>query len=255
MLRILSLNIHKGFSWLGKRFTLHQLREAIQSTSADIVFLQEVTGENILKADKYPNWPSDPHYKFLADSIWSEYVYGKNAVYPHGHHGNAILSNYSIMHSNKIDISTNLFEQRGFLYCALKVKDYPFPLHCICVHLGLFAKSRKKQLSILERYISENINDSEPLIVAGDFNEWQRKRNSNFGASLKLKEVSKEIKGKTASTFPSCLPVLPLDRIYLRGFKDINLKVYSRGIWSRLSDHSALFAEVTLELKDQMGIE
>ena len=67
MFRILSLNIHKGFSWLNKRFVLPQLREAIQSTSADIVFLQEVIGKNITKAQKYSNWPSEPHYKFLAD--------------------------------------------------------------------------------------------------------------------------------------------------------------------------------------------
>ncbi|MGA1869892.1 MAG: endonuclease/exonuclease/phosphatase family protein [bacterium] len=255
MLRILSINIHKGFSWLHKRFVLHQFREAIQSTSADIVFLQEVVGENNIMAHRYPRWPSEPHYEFLADSMWSEHAYGKNAVYPHGHHGNAILSAYPIIHSQKIDISTNRFEQRGFLYCAIKVGNYPFPLHCICVHLGLFAKSRRKQVNILETYISEKIHNSDPLIIAGDFNEWRRQVHSAFCSSLGLEEVFLAIQKKTARTFPVWLPVLALDRIYLRGFNIINSKAYSKGIWSRLSDHGALFTEVNLDEENIRAVD
>ena len=250
MLRILSLNIHKGFTCLNKRFVLPQLREAIQSTSADIVFLQEVIGENIIMANKFANWPSDPHYKFLANPTWSEHAYGKNAIYPHGHHGNAILSAYPIIHSHKIDISTNRFEQRGFLYCAIEVENYPLPLHCICVHLGLFAKSRKKQISILEMYISEAIGNTDPLIIAGDFNEWRKEKNSTFCSSLGLQEIFLATQKKTPHSFPSWLPMLALDRIYLRGFNIINSKAYSKGIWSKLSDHIALFTEVNLDKKN-----
>lgn len=39
MLRLLTLNTHKGFSSLNRRFMLHELRDAIRSTAADIVFL------------------------------------------------------------------------------------------------------------------------------------------------------------------------------------------------------------------------
>ena len=39
-LKLLSYNIHKGFS-LTQSFTLEQMREGIRSTSADLVFLQE----------------------------------------------------------------------------------------------------------------------------------------------------------------------------------------------------------------------
>ncbi|MGA1824669.1 MAG: endonuclease/exonuclease/phosphatase family protein [bacterium] len=245
-MRILSLNIHKGFSWLNKRFVLPQLREAIQSTSADIVFLQEVIGENITKAQKYSNWPSEPHYKFLADPLWSQHAYGKNAIYPHGHHGNAILSSFPIIHSKKIDISTNRFEQRGFLYSAIEIDNFPVPVHCICVHLSLFAKSRKKQVNVLETYISEEIGNTEPLIIAGDFNEWRKERKSRFCSSLGLQEVFLSTQKKAPNSFPSWLPVLALDRIYLRGFHIISTKAYNKGIWSKLSDHIALFTEVKL---------
>ena len=43
-LRVLTVNTHKGFTALNRRFILPELREAVRSTSADLVFLQEVVG-------------------------------------------------------------------------------------------------------------------------------------------------------------------------------------------------------------------
>ncbi len=246
ILRVLTINTHKGFSTLNRRFILYELREAIRSTSADIVFLQEVTGKNSTKSKRHFNWPSDPHYKFLAEATWTDYSYGKNAEYPDGHHGNAILSIYPIIYSEKVDISTNRIEQRGCLYCQLEIKNCSHPLHCICVHLGLFGKSRKKQLKMLESYIDKKIHDNGPLIIAGDFNEWGKKKTSEFAEALGLKEVFQETYGKRARTFPAWMPILPLDRIYYRGLTIIDSKVYYNGIWSQISDHAALFSKIAL---------
>ena len=52
MLRVLTLNIHKGYTALNTRFMLHELRDAIRETGADLVFLQEVQGEHRAKADR-----------------------------------------------------------------------------------------------------------------------------------------------------------------------------------------------------------
>lgn len=250
IIRIVTINTHKGFSTLNKRFMLYELREAVRSTNSDIVFLQEVTGENISKSKKHFNWPCDPHYKFLAEAFWSDYSYGKNAEYTNGHHGNAILSTLPITNSEKIDISTNRIEQRGFLYCKLNIIDHPYPLHCICVHLGLFKKSRKKQLKILEGYINRKIKGSDPVIVAGDFNEWGKGNTEDFANTLSLKEVHMESNGKMARTFPAWMPILPLDRIFLKGFTVIRAKVHYNGIWSQISDHAALYSEVLLNPLD-----
>ncbi|WP_440136938.1 endonuclease/exonuclease/phosphatase family protein, partial [Klebsiella pneumoniae] len=43
-IRILTVNTHKGFTALNRRFILPELREAVRSVSADVVFLQEVLG-------------------------------------------------------------------------------------------------------------------------------------------------------------------------------------------------------------------
>src|ERR1700732_100266 len=41
---VATYNIHKGFSHLGRRMVIHELREKLRGMAADILFLQEVQG-------------------------------------------------------------------------------------------------------------------------------------------------------------------------------------------------------------------
>ena len=95
---MLTINIHKGFTAFNRRFILPELRDAVRTVSADIVCLQEVMGAHEVHPMHFENWPDTPHYEFLADTMWSDYAYGRNAVYPEGHHGNAVLSRFPIEH-------------------------------------------------------------------------------------------------------------------------------------------------------------
>ena len=242
-LRIVTINIHKGFSWGNRRFILHRLREAIRSVDADIVFLQEVVGKNSTRAQEHPNWPAQAQHEFLADTVWKYSAYGKNAFYSDGHHGNAILSKFPILHSEQIDTSTNRFEQRGFLYCAVSIPGRAQPLHCLCIHLGLFAVSRRKQLRMQADYINLCIPREGPIIMAGDFNDWRGRGIDDFAQLVGMKNSSIEVTGRLARTFPARIPVLPLDRIYLRGLTAKSSKTHNKGIWKKLSDHAALFVE------------
>ncbi len=54
-LRVLTVNTHKGFTALNRRFILPELREAVRSTGADLVFLQEVVGEHDRHSSRYYN--------------------------------------------------------------------------------------------------------------------------------------------------------------------------------------------------------
>ncbi len=38
--KVLTVNIHKGFTVFNRKFMLHELREAVRSVGADVVFLQ-----------------------------------------------------------------------------------------------------------------------------------------------------------------------------------------------------------------------
>ncbi|WLI06115.1 endonuclease/exonuclease/phosphatase family protein [Pseudomonas sp. FP597] len=239
---VLTVNIHKGFTALNRRFILPELREAVRSVGADIVFLQEIHGTHERHPQRYSDWPNMPQYEFLADSIWPQFAYGRNAVYPHGDHGNALLSKFQIVSYDNLDISQSGHENRGLLHCVLRLPGTGQEVHAICMHLGLREVHRQQQLRLLEQRIREIPADA-PLVVAGDFNDWcQRADLSQSG----LTEVFVHAHGKLARTFPARLPLLALDRIYVRNLKVHHPRVLNTRPWSHLSDHVPLSVEVEL---------
>ena len=72
----------------------------MRASGAELVFLQEigaaVGGE-----------PTVQQYEFLADGVWSQHAYGRNAVVAGGHHGNAILSKFPIASSRNVESSSH----------------------------------------------------------------------------------------------------------------------------------------------------
>lgn len=245
-LKLLTVNTHKGFTAFNRRFMLHELRDAVREESADLVFMQEVQGSHRGHSERYQDWPEQPHYEFLADSIWTEYAYGRNAVYEDGHHGNALLSKFPILSYQNHDVSIWGPEQRGMLHCVLQVPETGQELHAICVHLGLAESHRKQQLVRLCELIEEGVPADAPLFVAGDFNDWRLRAHDLLRERAGLKEVFIELHGRSARTFPARLPLLSLDRIYYRNAKACSSQRLSRKPWSTLSDHIALSAEVRL---------
>lgn len=242
---VLTLNLHKGFNTFNRKFVLHELREGIRKISADLVFLQEVIGEHQTYGSKWVGWPSSPQYEFLADQIWSDFAYGKNAVYTEGHHGNAILSKYPILEWQNVDVSMHTSERRGMLHCQIDVRGTV--LNAICIHFGLLEKFRRQQLLLLKEYISSKVDKNEPVIVAGDFNDWRLRASQHFASELGFVEAFEHIKGQTAKTFPSFFPVLALDRIYVRNLKPIKSIQTSVREWWKLSDHKPLCVEFELQ--------
>jgi endonuclease/exonuclease/phosphatase family metal-dependent hydrolase len=167
-----------------------------------------------------------------------------NAVYQDGHHGNAVVSRFPISCWDNIDISHHPIESRGLLHCELEVQGWKKRLHCINVHLGLWARSRRFQLEWLADRIRGAVPEGEPLIVAGDFNDWQKKASDYLAAQLKLVEVFEQSEGRLARSYPAKLPMLPLDRIYVRGLGIQGTERLVGLPWSRLSDHVALAARL-----------
>ena len=239
-LHIASYNIHKGFSHFNRRMVMHELRDQLHALHADVVFLQEVLGSHDRHAERYENWPGTPQYEFLADKKWSDFAYGKNAAYEEGHHGNAILSRFPIIKWENEDVSAHRFEQRGMLHCEIEIAGWSEPLHCVNVHLGLFGRGRKKQLLALRNRIEKLIPQHHPLIIAGDFNDWRIKAGEVLSSALQLREVFETTHGKPARSFPSALPLLHLDRIYVRGFQVKSAQVLHGRPWSKISDHAVL---------------
>ena len=245
-IKVMTVNIHKGFTFFNRKFILHELRDAVRLVGADVVFLQEVTGTHATHSDSVKNYPDTPHYEFLADSIWPQFAYGRNAVYTNGHHGNAVLSKYPIIHFENRDVSISGPERRGLLHCVLQMPDGRPNVHAVCVHLGLLKSHRRQQMDILCDLMRDDIPQDAPVVVAGDFNDWGQRAHQQLETGAGLHEVFVQAYGRPARTFPARLPILRLDRIYVRNAVGHAPVVLPRKPWSHLSDHAPLAAEIAL---------
>ena len=259
-LRIVTYNIHKGVSALARKSRIHEMRSAIHDLDADIVFLQEVQGRNDRHARRFTNWPENGQHDFLAEKGWAEAVYGRNAASDGRHyssdHGNALLSRFALIESENIDVSDHRFERRGLLQCVLQLGTQR--VHCLCAHLGLFEDSRVRQADALVARIRATVPDHEPLIIAGDFNDWRNQLCRHLTERLGVREVFDEAPQRSlfwwmktgasrplpARTFPSMFPLLRLDRVYVRGFTVHHSMVMSGGHWRHLSDHAPILVDL-----------
>ena len=260
-LRIATWNIHKGVSALGKRPRVHGIKQALAGMAADVVFLQEVQGRHDLLALKHASWPAQAQHEFLAGET-QHCAYGMNAVYDHGHHGNALLSGFPIASAHNHDVSDHAFESRGILHCVLALGDHE--VHCYVVHLGLFAGSRLRQTDALIEAVQSTAPPEAPVLIAGDFNDWSNALSDALRERLRVAEVFDEHLPSTrfgsylrrlagrgprqapARTFPAAMPFLQLDRIYVRGFRVQGARVLHGASWARLSDHAPIVAELEL---------
>lgn len=245
-MRILTVNTHKGFTPFNRRFILPELRAAVRSTRADIVFLQEVLGAHSRYERLFKERWEIPQYEFLADEIWSEYAYGRNAVYPQGHHGNALLSKYPIVEYDNLNISLSKAEKRGLLHCLLRLPESGSTMHVVCVHFGLSENHRRAQTQQLCERIQARVPNDAPLIVAGDFNDWRLRAHATLTRDCDLYEAFAELRDEVPKTFPARCPLLRLDRVYLRNAEARFARVLSTRPWSHLSDHAPLLVELEL---------
>ena len=232
-LRVCSYNIHKGFSTSNRKFLLQEIRHAIRMVDADFVFLQEVMGESHRKRGQ----DHKNQFEFLADSIWHHKAYGQNAIYENGHHGNAILGKYPFIDYKNIDVSQWSASQRGLLLGKTDIGVY-----LLCAHFGLLAFEREAQLNAMVKLVKKDIPAKAPLVIAGDFNDWNLGIHQKITERLKVKEAYTTIAGKPPKTFPSKLPLLPMDRVYYRNIELVDAEVLSGKPWNTLSDHCALMA-------------
>ncbi|MGH6611060.1 MAG: endonuclease/exonuclease/phosphatase family protein [Burkholderiaceae bacterium] len=234
----MTLNAHQGFSALRRRNVLSQMRDALRASAADVVFLQEVGGAE--DSDGSPH-----HYEVLADQVWPQHAYGRNAVSTGSHHGNALLSKYPIRAWQNIDVSVDEdAEARGILHCVLEVPSVPHMLHAVCVHFGLRESHRQQQVARLLDFVMNTIPNDAPLVIAGDFNDWRGLAHRRLMRGSGLTEIHASANGRPARTFPAQLPLLRLDRIYVRNARHQPLQMPRRP-WATLSDHAPLAGEVT----------
>lgn len=235
-IKVLTYNVHKFFNITRRNYFLSQLKELLSKMDLDLVFLQEIRGLQPTKIEEKFN--KDP-LEHLADELWDHFIYGKNAIYTRGNHGNAILSKYPFLSWENFNISNHKWEKRGFLLGKIEIKGRPISISC--THLDLTAMGRRRQVKKIETLLNKHTKSSDPFIFCGDFNDWNNKTSAlvtNLGF-----ECSEITLNKKSATFPSFFPLLELDKIFFRNAKCLTTHVLTDPHWKTLSDHLPLYAE------------
>lgn len=227
-MRVASYNIRKavGLDW---QRNADRIMRVLQEIDADVVVLQEADKRIGQRAGVLPD----------ADTL-RELGYAMTDVstrpLSHGWHGNAILYRIPRLHLAGTDrITLPTFEPRGAV-----VAQFINPgIEVIGVHLGLTKGARIKQLTRLKQHID---NATDPVLIAGDFNAWQRD-----GAIIDTlgKDYQMILPG---NTFHASRPIAALDRFILKGaVGHVSSHVHHSPLAARASDHLPIVIDLDLQ--------
>jgi endonuclease/exonuclease/phosphatase family metal-dependent hydrolase len=198
--------------------------------------LQEVVGPD----DALPDTPLQ--CAFLADGVWPDVAFGVNAPNTLGPIGNGLLSKFPIEAHQNLTISGTRGERRGALHCVVRTQDAG-RVHVVSLHLGLLGTLRREQADRLWNRLDAEIPAGAPLVVAGDFNDWPGTLDRALRRRTGMRDALDILHGDVARTWPSVLPMLRLDRLYLRHLEPYEARVLAERPWSRLSDHAPLLVD------------
>ncbi|HEX4355013.1 MAG TPA: endonuclease/exonuclease/phosphatase family protein [Polyangiales bacterium] len=235
-IRVLTYNIRKGKGATGRdKVPMSALGDAMRSHPVDLVLCQEVfhcarTGTS-----------QSGH---LAEALGFDSYYGANKFREVGHHGNTTLTRLRVQQFKNHDISTNTVERRGALYVRVQVGK--IPLHVFNVHLGLNQWQRATQVRQVAEIMDELKVKDEPVLLAGDFNDWHRKLDRVIVDELGFHNAFAGRNPNAVKTWHAKRPLFSLDRIYVRNLRPKRAERLSGEPWSLLSDHLPLWAELSL---------
>jgi hypothetical protein len=180
---------------------------------------------------------------FSPPVLYEHRAYGMNAAYPHGHHGNAILSRHRIVAHTNHDISDHVLEKRGLLHAVIRLRARTRQ-GCAPDLCALRADQAQPPApgDLSRRFRSprgtgqgaaDHRRRFQRLAAAGRpcAARAARRRRGDYGIDLRdprprlldwllpWRSRRSDTGPEVARTFPSFAPWLTLDRIYVRGFR------------------------------------
>jgi endonuclease/exonuclease/phosphatase family metal-dependent hydrolase len=215
-LRVLSYNIHRAIG-VDRRFRPERVVSIIANYNPDIVMLQEVD------AGVPRSRELDLARELARELGFHHYAMGHNVRLRKGRYGNATLSRWPIRRERNIDLSVGILRRRGCQHTRIAVRTPGGAnkrLEVFNLHLGLSARERERQVSLLVRSKEfAALPFGVPTIVAGDTNDWRSLLRPLFVDMLGFRSATggNEEAERATATFPSFFPQGALDRVYYRG--------------------------------------
>ncbi|PWT90593.1 MAG: endonuclease [Acidobacteria bacterium] len=221
-----SYNIH-GCRGTDGRCDPQRIADVITEIEADVVGLQEVfsnTGDRGLS-----------HLHRIADATNMQMLSGPTIRRTKAHYGNALLTRFEVLEVRHLNLSQSGREPRAALDVVLNVQSNP--IRVLVTHLGLRRSERWHQIKVL----MERINEGLQTILLGDMNEWLPFTRPLYWLRYQFGAV------KALRTFPSWLPLLALDRIWVRPKESLlQVQVHDSRIARIASDHLPIKAEIRI---------
>ncbi|MCA6106780.1 endonuclease/exonuclease/phosphatase family protein [Bradyrhizobium cenepequi] len=220
VIRVMTWNVHGTFN-LNSRFDLDGVCSILRKWSPDIVALQEIDSRGATE---------DP-FQRLVGVIGAHRVEARSIVTEDGDYGQVLLSRYPFIGAPIItDVSYQEREPRRAISAMV---DTPLGhVSVVATHLGLSIHERHAQALALA-----DLARGPRTIVLGDFNDW-------FWVKSVRRVLVRCCPVRTRlRTFPSRLPILRLDRIYVDRGGDI-LKSWTDREARLYSDHLPVVADI-----------
>jgi len=245
-LRVLSYNIHRAIG-VDRRFRPERVAEIIEYYNPDVAMLQEVD-------EGVPRSRELDLARELAQALGFEhYAIGHNVRLRKGRYGNATLSRWPIRRERNIDLTIGFLRRRGCQHTRIAVRTPSGAMRRLEVfnlHLGLSARERERQVSLLFRSREfAALPFGVATVVAGDTNDWRSLLRPLFVEMLGFRSATggNEDGERAAATFPSFFPQGALDRVYYRGPLRLVAARQCRLAMSRIaSDHLPVIVDFDL---------
>jgi endonuclease/exonuclease/phosphatase family metal-dependent hydrolase len=238
-MRIITYNLHKGRRrdrYARRQSILEDAVHALADRQPDILLCQEV----------YHGVEEDvKQCHFITEVIGHDHIFGPNAHYRRGCHGNATFAHLPVDNHRNIDATESFFEKRGILHTTLRADHGPIDL--LNVHFSLTGRQRRRQWFKLVDALPKD--PTIPTLVAGDFNDWAGSLDRRAKRSGLLENAMWALPRRMRRSFPATLPLLALDRIYFRHFHLHSVEVLRSKPWRLLSDHLPLEVELEVDLE------
>jgi endonuclease/exonuclease/phosphatase family metal-dependent hydrolase len=228
-LRVVTYNIH-GCVGVDRRYDPARIAAVLHEIDADIACLQEVGVRR--GTGLHPDQAA-----YLAEATGRRIILGAGARGHRGRFANAILTRFPVAAAHAIDLAVSDYEPRAALDADLMIGERV--LRVLATHFGLHAGERRLQanrlIAALDEPFMPDRRAAHAVLLVGDLNEWR-------GRSGGIRALDRCLGPSAAPrTFPSWMPVLPLDRIYADGpavLRDVH--VYRSPLARLASDHLPL---------------
>ena len=220
-------NIH-GALGRNPRFDLDRVIALVRRHEPDIVALQEVDSRRAREA--HAGNPFD----VLQAALGSHGIGAKTVVTTDGEYGQALFSRWPLLNTEIHDLSYPEREPRRAI--CVDVATPGGLLRVIATHLGLSLRERRSQAITLLKMLGRL---DRPTLALGDFNDW-------FWAGSVRRSLARALPGFSRHrTFPSVLPLLQLDRVFLFPASALIATCTDREA-RHISDHLPVIADIAL---------